>query len=201
MKVKKFKVEICKREEIREFIEKWHYSHDINGLRISHCFKLLYETKHPFFDTAYDNIIGAMIYGGFAMANNWRKYSDKEEDVIELRRLCCIDDTPKNTESYFIGKTLKWLGRNTNIKRVISYADEQYGHKGVIYKASNFEYLGITSKGKIINYNGKIYHDKTIRAKRPYAKKIKKALDNGTAFYQKTKGKHIYSYYLRRTNG
>ena len=71
-----------------------------------YCFKLL----------RGDELIGAMIYGRLAMANQWKKYSDKIDDVIELRRLCCIDDTPCNTESYFIGRTLRWLKQNTKIK-------------------------------------------------------------------------------------
>ena len=69
-------------------------------------------------------MIGAMMYGCISMQGVWKKYVEKETDVIELRRLCCIDDTLKNTESYFIGYTLRWLRDNTEIKKVISYADE-----------------------------------------------------------------------------
>ena len=53
---------------------------------------------------------------------------------MELRRLCCIDETPKNTESYFIGRTLRWLRKNTGYKVVVSYADTHHGHEGTIYK-------------------------------------------------------------------
>lgn len=193
MGVKDYKVETCDRIEIRDFIEKYHYSKNINGLISDFCFKLL----------DGDRIIGAMIYGRIAMAGVWKKYSEKENDLIELRRLCCIDDTLKNTESYFIGYTLRWLKKNTNIKTVISYADTSFGHEGIIYKASNFKHNGMTKPGRVIIYNDKRYHDKTIRTKykgelKPFAKKIKIAIDNGEAFYKKTKGKHIYIYILRR---
>jgi hypothetical protein len=125
-----------------------------------------------------------------------------EHDLIELRRLCCIDNTPKNTESYFIGFTLRWLKKNTDIKKVISYADSNYNHSGVIYRASNFNYLGMTLGGRVIVYNNKQYHDKTIRTKyngklKPFAAKIKSALENNLAQYIKTKGKHIYVYDLQ----
>lgn len=191
-KVKTYKVELCERKEIESFIEQWHYSHNVNGLKSDYCFKLL----------DGDRIIGAMMYGGLAMASVWKKYVDNEKDLIELRRLCCIDDTPKNTESYFIGHTLRWLKKNTNIKKVVSYADATYNHEGVIYKASNFKYTGMTAKGRVIMYNGKRYHDKTIRTKyngklKPYAKIIKEALENGEAEYVKTKGKHIFIYNLK----
>ena len=187
MSVKDYTVTLCDRREIREFIETYHYSKNINGLKSSHCFKLL------------DNgdMIGAMMYGCISMQGVWKKYVEKETDVIELRRLCCIDDTLKNTESYFIGYTLRWLRDNTEIKKVISYADKTYGHAGGIYKASNFKHLGMTNKGKVIVYKNKIYHDKTIRTKKPYAERIKTALDNGTAHYRDTLPKHIYMYELR----
>ena len=186
-----YTVEPCERKEIRDFIEKWHYSHNINGLLSQYCFKLM----------DGDTMVGAMIYGGLGMANCWKKYAENKEDIIELRRLCCIDDTPKNTESYFIGKTLKWLLKNTSIKKVISYADNTYGHKGIIYQASNFKHLGKTAKGRVIMWNVKRYHDKTIRTKykgelKPFAKRVKEALEKGEAYYEETKGKEIYLYDL-----
>ena len=186
-----YTVHPCERSEIRDFIEEWHYSHNINGLLSDYCFKLM----------DGDKMVGAMIYGGLGMANCWKKYAEKKEDIIELRRLCCIDDTPKNTESYFIGRTLKWLKKNTDIKKVISYADNTYNHRGTIYQASNFQHLGKTAKGRVIMYNGKRYHDKTIRTKykgelKPFAKQIKEALEKGEAYYVPTLGKDIYMYDL-----
>ena len=91
--------------------------------------------------------------------------------------------------------------KQEKIKTVISYADETYNHSGVIYKASNFKHLGMTNKGKVIVYNKKLYHDKTIRTKykgklKPYCQKIKEALITGEAYYKNTLGKHIYIYNL-----
>jgi len=191
--VRNYKVELCARKDIKDFVEKWHYSQSINGLRIDYCFKLMNGNE----------MIGAMIYGKMAMANCWKKYADEEKDVIELRRLCCIDDTPRNTESYFIGKTLKWLKKNTDIKKVISYADQTFGHTGIIYKATNFKHIGYTSAGRVILYKDKRYHDKCIRTKnkgelKPFAKEIKKALETGEAVYVKTKPKVTYLYDLRK---
>jgi hypothetical protein len=192
-KVKEYKVELCNRKEIVSFVEHWHYSKNVNGLTTDYCFKLL---------DADGNMIGAMIYGKIAMANVWKKYAENENELIELKRLCCIDNTPKNTESFFIGHTLRWLKKNTKIKIVISYADTTYLHQGTIYKACNFTYHGMTAKGKVIMYNGKRYHDKTIRTKykgelKPFAAQIKKALGSGGAEYIDTLGKHIYIYNLR----
>lgn len=192
MSVRDFRVELTDRKSISKFIEDNHYSGSINGCISDYCFAL------------YDggNMIGAMFYGRMAMAGQWRRFSEKESDVTELRRLCCIDDTPKNTESYFIGKTLKYLKRNTEIKVVVSYADAEYGHSGVIYKASNFLMEGFRKGARVIWFNGKKYHDKTIRTKykgelKPFAKRVKEALENGDAVYKVTAGKYCYTYKLR----
>ena len=112
LKVTEFIVKPTSIQYVREFVEKWHYSANVNGLRIAHVFGLYYD----------GNLIGAMIYGPLAMANTWRKYGNSESEVIELRRLCCIDNTPICTESYFIGKTIRWLKKNTTYKTIVSYA-------------------------------------------------------------------------------
>lgn len=192
-KVREYSIELCERKEIVGFVESWHYSKNVNGLATDYCFKLL---------DVDGNMIGAMIYGKIAMANVWKKYAKIETDLIELKRLCCIDNTLKNTESYFIGNTLRWLKKNTKIKTVISYADTTYHHEGTIYKASNFAHFGMTAKGRVIMYEGRRYHDKTIRTKykgklKPFAVRISKALEEGVAEYVKTLGKHIYLYKLR----
>ena len=192
--VKDFVVKLTTIQYVRDFVQKWHYSSNVNGLRISHVFGLFCE----------DHLIGAMIYGPLGMANTWKKYVNAENEIVELRRLCCIDNTPKNTESYFIGKTIKWLKKNSDYKMIISYADTFYNHQGTIYKASNFEYHGLTSKGRVIDFHGKIYHDKCIRTYhvdtkgnkqlKPFAQRVKDALESGEAKYVETPGKHIFIY-------
>lgn len=195
MSVTDFKVVLVKRNFIKTFVEKWHYSQNINGLNCNYNFALFNEEG---------DLIGAAIFGWPAMSNQWRRFSDKREDVMELRRLCCIDDTPKNTESYFIGKCLKWLTDNTTLKVIASYSDMEYGHSGVIYKASNFECLGFQKGAPVIIFEGKRYHDHAVRSKsdgvnlKKYAQRIKDALETGEAYYQETKGKIAYQYILKR---
>lgn len=193
---KEYTVELVNRKDIRDFIEEYHYSHNINGLISDYCFGM------------YDKsgtMVGAMIYGRMAMANQWKKYAVDEKSsastVIELRRLVLVDDTPKNSESYFISKTLKWLKKNTDVEVVVSYADPNYGHVGTVYQASNFSYMGQTSPGKVIMYKGKKYHDKAIRTKhngkfKPFAQELRDALQAKEACYVKQEPKNIYVYYL-----
>lgn len=192
MSVKNFIVERCARKDLSKFIEENHYSGSINGCIADYCFGLYRDGE----------MIGAMFYGRMAMAGQWKRFADSEADVTELRRLCCVDDTPKNTESYFIGKTLRWLKKNTDLKRVVSYADAEHGHTGTIYKASNFTFEGKRAGARVIMYDGKRYHDKCIRTKykgelKPFAVRVKAALDSGEAHYIKTAGKYCFVYDLK----
>jgi hypothetical protein len=194
VKFDNWEVKRVERSQIREFIEKNHYSRSINGCIADYCFAL--------FDSA-GAMRGAMFFGRMAMANQWKKYSDRESDVIELRRLCCDDEAPRNSESFFIAKALKLLRSSWSGRIVVSYADKQYGHIGTIYAASNFKKVGEIAGAKVIMWNGKKYHDKTIRTKykgelKPFAKKLKAALDAGNAKYEKTAGKVVWIMELKK---
>jgi hypothetical protein len=193
MSVTNYIVEPCPRSEIVDFVETHHYSKNMNGLHISYCFKLM----------DGDTMIGAMVYGSLGMVGVAEKYNPNPSKILELKRLVCIDDTPKNTESYFIGWTLRWLQRNTDLEMIISYADKTFGHEGVVYKATNFECMGETSAGKVIMWNGRRYHDKTLRNKhngklKPIAIELKNALDDGSAQYVETLTKNIYIYRFKK---
>ena len=202
MKVSEFTIEAVHKKAVTPFIEKWHYSHYAGGIQHRQCFAL-YSPDGKF---GLPRMIGCMIYGQPAMSNTATKYHpDNPDRCWELRRLCCIDDTPTNTESFFIGKTLRWLKQNTDAEVIISYSDLQQGHEGVVYKASNFINMGQTPSGQALMVDGKQYHDRTIRNKRPYARAIKRRWEekqNGKKdddiYFVEKKPKNIYVYYLNR---
>ncbi len=190
--VSKFKVRPIEPSEARPLVEKFHYSKSLNGVNTKHCFGL--------FDG--DSLIGAAVYAGLGMANAWKKYAKRMDDVLELRRLVCTDEAPKYSESRLIGKSLQWLRKFTHVQRVVSYADKNQGHIGIIYKATNFTLVGQTSPGKVIIHNGKKYHDKAIRDAyggkyKPYALRLREALEKGDAVYMRQEPKNIYVYELR----
>jgi len=181
------------RRDVCDFIENWHYSKSINGCIADYCFALFDQNN---------TMCGAMFFGRMAMANQYKRFADNEGDVIELRRLCCIDDTPKNAESFFIGRALRLLSKKFN-GIVVSYADKEHGHLGIIYKASNFKQLADVKGAKVIIHNGKRYHDKAIRTKykgklKPFALRLIDALQTGEAVYKETLGKVTYVYKLSR---
>jgi hypothetical protein len=181
---------------VRKFLKKWHYSDYVN-IQAKHTFCLF---KNGKFDIP--EMIGVCIYTRPAGPSAGQTYyPEAPNKVLELRRLCLIDDTPKNAESFFVGRTLRWLRQNTGWEFVISYADEEQGHKGVIYKASNFKYLGKTSPGKKLEVDGKSFHIRTLSMlDRPYGVEINrryKAKDEGVKVIE-TLPKNIYTYPLKK---
>ena len=200
MKVSDFTIEPVERKVIQSFVHKWHYSHSTNGVQQTQCFALFNGEK----------MIGAMIYALPSMKATAAKYNpDDPLKCWELRRLCCIDDTPTNTESYFIGQTLKWLKKNTDIEVIVSYADLEQGHAGVIYKASNFLYLGQSGGGRVLMVDGKKYHARSLNQKeKPYGRDLKRRWNNREGhkfwdseqdmYFVNTKPKNIYVYPLNK---
>lgn len=192
--VKCFTVKPAEPKRINPFIESWHYSGNMNGVKSEYCFGLFWQ----------DKLIGAAVFAEPATKGVDTAYSDNEQlKVIELRRLCCIDNTPRNAESFFIGKMLKWLKQYSDIDIVLAYSDLAHGHSGIIYQASNFEKVGEVEPIKVIEYKGKIYHDRSLRVKykgrlKPFAVELSNALQTGKAKWIDGSKKNIYIYRIRR---
>ena len=191
IKVTDFTVELVNHNAIRGFVRKNHYSGSTRGLHISYSFAL-YSPDGPF---GLPRMIGSMIYGEPAMPDVSKKYwPDNPGIVIELNRLCCIDDTPKNTESYFIGKTLRWLKRNSKYRVIISFADPNHGHEGIIYKATNFKHFGMTEISRAVIGDGERLHERMLTKKCPKGDEIRRRIKNGSHGIElkKLPPKHIY---------
>ncbi len=57
----------------------------------------------------------------------------------ELARLFIQDTTPKNTETWFVARCIRWVREHhPEVDLLISYADPGANHEGVIYKAGNW---------------------------------------------------------------
>lgn len=121
---------------ITGFVKRNHYSKSIcRGTKYVFC---LHDSK---------KIIGVAVFGTPVGRNCQAKYSTTGKPLLELKRLCLIDDTPKNSESWFIAKCMKILKSEKQFDGILSYADPAKKHTGIIYKASNFDYLGQQDHG------------------------------------------------------
>jgi len=73
---------------VRPFIEEHHYSKSINGCKVSMAFAL-YEAGE---------MVGAVLFGPLS-TTAWKRYGEREADVVELRRLVCLDRCPHNAQA------------------------------------------------------------------------------------------------------
>lgn len=187
--------EECEYNDIKQFVIDHHYSHNLNGVKIGHCFA----ARH------HGVLVCAIVYGAMS-TTAWRKFAKRESKVIELRRLVCVDEMGKNAESKFIGWTLRWLKKNApKIEVVVSYADPAHGHEGVVYKASNFEYMGVSGgdSGFLDPESGKTYHSRTLRNRdehgeyKPFVKRLRRKLLRGELTKVDLPGKHCYRFALK----
>lgn len=126
------------------------------------------------------------------------RHSKKYPGYLEIRRMACLDDAPKNSESYFLGKVIWWIKKNKLAGGVLSYADMSVGHLGTIYKAANFKCIGETSPSKHVFWNGKRYHPRSLTIERPYSHELRKAVKEGTAIIETGKPKNIFIYEVKR---
>lgn len=121
-----------------------------------------------------DNMVGGSVLG---LPRHQKKYPN----AIDIRRMACLDRSPKNSESYFLGQIKKWVRDNTDFENILSYSDRTQGHEGTIYKASGFKNVGMTAASKFVEWNGKIYHPRSLSIDRAYSYKMREDLKIGLA--------------------
>lgn len=79
----------------------------------------------------------------------------KADRVYELNRLWMDDRAIKNSESRFIGWSLREMGRMRPQPILVSYADTAAGHSGLVYASTNWLYTGLTLERVVMSFGGK----------------------------------------------
>ena len=174
-------MQLCNFSDIRHIFEDFHYRKGHMGGGISQCFAMLMN----------DELVGGSVLGK-------PRHESKYENCIDIRRMACLDDAPFNSESWFLGRILKYLLANTNYDGVLSYSDLTQGHIGTIYKATNFVDSGKTSPTKYVEWNDKVYHMRSLTIDRPYSYEMRKAVDEGNATVKTGEPKIIWVYDLTK---
>jgi len=175
------KIMTCTYNDIRHIFEEFHYKKGHMGGGISVCFAMFIN----------DELMGGSVLGK-------PRHEKKYLNCIDIRRMACLDKSPRNSESWFLGKIIKWITCNTTYDNVLSYSDMTVGHQGTIYKASNFKEIGETTPTKYVEWNGKTYHPRSITIDRDYSYKLREALKTGEAELKTGLSKKIWLYPITR---
>lgn len=184
-------IAIIDKKIAKDLIIKNHYTHKWSSCR--YAFGLFDDNQ----------LIGAAIYG-YPVGRQVVKSicSDlSNSDVLELTRLWIDDIAPRNTESWFLGQTFKWMRLNTTVRVLIAYSDPMYSHIGYVYQATNWLYQGNNTmliKGYLHKIQGEVMHPRSVVAK--YGTTEKEFLKAVDPDYERIsmKKKHRYIYILRK---
>lgn len=144
-----YEVKHVSRTECALFILDIHYAK--RWPSISYAFGLFYGSE----------LVGIVTYGTPPSANLKKGIAGEEYKhyVIELNRLC-LKYNRKNEASFLVSKSIKMLPKP---KIIVSFADTEQGHKGVVYQACNFTYHGLSAKRTDWKVKGKEHlHGQTI---------------------------------------
>ncbi len=107
-------------------------------------------------------VVGVAVYGQPSPPIQKHAFKDRDFRLYELCRVV-VQTKTRNAASTLVGRSLDMLEKPC---AVVSYADMEQGHSGIIYQATNWIYTGSTvSHDKIYIVDGKRTHPMTLRDK------------------------------------
>ena len=150
-------IEKISKKEAEELLLKYHYLKDF-----SKSFKSGYNyglfKKNDFSPLKIGGLLGVCIFtglpvpeiakGAFGLERN------QQEGLFELSRLCIHPEVQKeeyNITSWFVSRCIKRFRKDAAVRAILSYADSNH-HTGVIYRACNFKYYGLSAPKKDFYY-------------------------------------------------
>lgn len=176
-------------EIVKDVCRNKHYLHRVPHIVVSYG---LYKN---------DLLLGIITFGippsPYLMKICGEKY---KSNVLELNRLWCYDESPRNSESFLISQGIKLLKKDKpDIKILVSFADTRQNHLGYIYQASNWYFTGwsIPGGGSIV-IDGAEVHPKNLNNKYGTSdlEKLKVILNTQNIHYRPRSKKCRYVYFI-----
>lgn len=119
--------------DARTFIIKHHYSKGCSNTRVY---------SHGLFRKGCADLLGVAIWlpptkvvAQSVNKDNWTK-------VLSLTRLAIHPDVPANAATFLMARSIRLIRHDRRFLSLVTYADDFMGHSGVIYRASNWDYVG-----------------------------------------------------------
>ena len=141
----------CSFDAAKYAVMNWHYSQQMPiGKLISYG---VWE------DEIY---IGAVLYGRGASPELGSAYGLSQVECCELVRVAL--NKHKASVSQIVSQTIKKLKEtNPGLRLIVSFADPEHDHKGIIYQAMNWIYCGQSSPSKEYYYKDKWFHSRMLK--------------------------------------
>jgi hypothetical protein len=148
----------------------------------------------------YENDVwcGVISYGFGANPQMAKSFNMWNGQVIELVRVAL--NGKQSVTSQCVALSLKMVKKYAPcVDLVVSYADADQNHKGIIYQATNWIYAGLTNENTKSNFiiHGKNYHSRSVQHKN-WKQNLKWIQDNVDKYatQQTSQGKHKYLFAL-----
>lgn len=152
------KLEVAHKKAIEYACKKYHYSKsvpvNVHGYSV-------FEGE----GSLKDKFRGVVLFGRGANNNLAKSVGMRQGQVIELVRVAL--DGKQSWTSKAVAIALRLVKKDIPLAKVcISYADTAQGHEGIIYKATNWDYVGqIQSESAIDPEDGKAKHTRILHSK------------------------------------
>jgi hypothetical protein len=143
-----------------------------------------------------DVFVGSVIYGRGASSSLGSFLSLDQSQCCELVRVA-LKSGHKTKTSKVLAIALKVFSKlNPGIKAVISFADPEQKHKGCIYQATNWFFVGLTEIDKQYYLGGKWIHSRNVNSG-PFGRSVaytKNQIDNAPKRKTLPKIKYVYCF-------
>lgn len=166
------------------------------------CLKFHYAKVVPVVKYGYniynddDEWCGVIVYGSGANSLLGHEFGFVQGEVLELVRVAL--NGKQLCTSQCVAMSLKQVHKDApHVKAIISYADIDQNHKGIIYQATNWLYFGKLERTGAAAFiiNGKKVHPRHLYSKgiRQNIETVRRCIDKNAEVFL-TKGKHKYVY-------
>lgn len=192
MKLKdKYNIKRVNYKTAMDLVVKNHYLHRQAPCTVA--FGLFEETTEQSDLFNKERIVGVIVYGVSCSSTLLKGICGESEkrNVYELTRLWVEDGTPKNAESYLIGNTIKLLDKEI----IVSFAEIQQGHLGIIYQATNFLYCGLSAKFMDPKVKGLEHQHHATYANGMTMAQVREKYGAENVYYIERPRKHRYIYF------
>lgn len=169
------------------------------------CMNFHYAKRVPVVAIAFnvyenEHWCGVICYGWGANPHIAEIYDKWNGQVLELVRVAL--NGKQTTTSECLSASLREIKNYAPcLDLIVSYADADQEHKGIIYQATNWIYVGLMNEGSKSNFiiYGKKIHPRSVGAKnwKVSLEWIKQNIDK-SATQETTKGKHKYLFPLNK---
>lgn len=158
----KLLVDWCSHKAATFACENWHYSKKMTAGKVS-CLGVWESGR----------FIGSIVFGQSAAPQRGDPYGLKPTEVAELLRVALKNHVNEVTK--IIAISIKMIKKKCpKLKLLVSYADPEQGHKGVIYKAGNWIFNGYSqSKWTVKGIHNRAFDGSLVKARKRFGNNVK----------------------------